>query len=161
MLYRTDRRTIIYIALEEPILLVSEYHIHPVVRALETVRRKLAARSVHVQPVSRSCPAIHQRLQRRVVHSCNRKVVPVQRKISRRTEVRRHIHRVRRNRHRTRKIRLLPTGGGLSRERRRPQQRPRAAPKVSGMCPGVVHSLVEPYPRNKSAAARREPHSQL
>jgi hypothetical protein len=111
----------------------------------------LARAPITVDSVRRSCTSIHRRGQRRIAHSPGRKIGPVKRKVSRRTEIGSYINRVRSDRNRTGEIHLLPARRSLSRERRCRQQRPRVAPEMSYMYPRVVHSLIEANPADESA----------
>jgi hypothetical protein len=121
----------------------------------------LTCASVGVDPVRRPSAPIHGSGQRRIAYSCRRKIIPVDSKISGRAKVRCYIDSVGRNRYRAGEIHLLPPGSGLSRERGARQQCPGAAPEMSGVSPGIIHTLVETNAANLSAGTRRESHSQF
>jgi len=146
---------------DETFFLMGEHHVDPIIRTQVRVRRKPAGGTIHVQPVTCSGPSIHQRRQWRITHSRGHKITAVYWKISCWVKVRGYIHGVRRDRYPAGKIRLLPARSGLSRKSHCCEQRSRVAPKMSNVCPGVVHALVETYPGNESVATRCEPDSQF
>ena len=127
----------------------AERHVHPVIGRIVRVLGELARAAVGKRPVGRAA-CINQCMQRRIIHPACGEGSSVHAVVPHGTVIRRHVHRIRRDCHRIGEIHLLPPRGRLVGERRRSQQRARAGPQITHVCPCVIRALVKPNPRDKA-----------